>query len=121
MTKILLVDDDSLLRNLFIKRLEHVGYEVYSAADGNEGLEMAEQVQPQVILLDYHMPKLNGDMMLASMRATTWGEHIPVIFLTAVNSLDDVENLHQANIVMHKPITNSELLSAINEVLGQNA
>lgn len=115
---VLLVDDDSLLRNLFTKRLVHAGYVVHNAADGVSGLEMAEHIQPNVILVDYHMPKRNGDTMLALLRETEWGQAIPVIFMTAINSLDDVNNLHQANKVMHKPITNTELLTAIEEVLN---
>lgn len=117
MVKVLLIDDDNLLRNLFRKRLEHVGYEVALAADGKAGLAMAEQFEPDIILLDFQMPKLNGDEMLAMLRDTEWGKSIPVIMMSAVTSLEEVANLEFVNGVMYKPITNRELLEAIDNLL----
>jgi DNA-binding response OmpR family regulator len=115
--KVLLVDDDSLLRNLFNKRLEQAGYEVALAVDGQDGLSAAEEFLPDVILLDYQMPKLNGDEMLSRMRQTEWGQNMPVILMSAISSLEEVADIEQANLVMYKPITNRELLQAIKDVL----
>lgn len=117
MVKVLLVDDDNLLRNLFGKRLEHAGYEVAFAADGKEGLIVAEEFEPDIILLDYQMPKLNGDVMLTRLRETERGATIPVIMMSAVTSLEEIANLDHANLVMYKPITNRELLTAIEDTL----
>lgn len=120
MSKILLVDDDGLLRKLFGKRLTHVGYDVFFAEDGLIGLEMAETVQPDVILLDFQMPKLTGDQVLAELRQSEWGNGIPVIMMSAVTSLEELCDVSQADHVMYKPITNRELLNAIQQFLPEN-
>lgn len=121
MVKVLLVDDDGLLRNLFSKRLEHVGYEVALAGDGEAGLVMAEQFQPDIILTDYQMPKLNGDGMMIQLRATEWGKSIPAIMMSAVSSLEEVAEMGIVDDVMYKPITNRELLRAIENLLPTTA
>lgn len=118
MVKVLLVDDDGLLRNLFSKRLEHVGYEVELAGDGEAGLVMAEQFQPDIILTDYQMPKLNGDGMMIQLRATEWGKSIPAIMMSAVSSLEEIAEMGIVDALMYKPITNRELLTVIEEVLN---
>ncbi|MEM9954039.1 MAG: response regulator [Chloroflexota bacterium] len=117
MTKILIIDDDNLLRNLFTKRLEHVGYEVATASDGEVGLEVAAEFLPDVILLDYQMPKLNGDEVMGILSETDWGADIPIIVMSAISTLADITNLDHAKLIMYKPITNRELLEAIEVVL----
>lgn len=79
---ILIVEDDIRLRVALTHKLRQEGYDVLSAADGEEGLAIAAANHPDLILLDLMMPKLNGRDMLHILRAHKWGRRIPVIVLT---------------------------------------
>lgn len=79
--RILVIEDDSRLRTALVRKLEQEGYAVLAAADGEEGLEAAAE-QPDLILLDLLMPKLDGREMLQQLRESDWGRRIPVIILT---------------------------------------
>lgn len=90
--KILIVDDDSTLREALKTALENAGYSTREARDGSEGLLVAEHELPNLILLDIQMPKTNGHEMLKIMRNTPWGKDIHVLLLT---NADDPTNISQ--------------------------
>ncbi|OGD65349.1 hypothetical protein A3F08_02120 [Candidatus Berkelbacteria bacterium RIFCSPHIGHO2_12_FULL_36_9] len=83
-TRILIVDDDQTLLNMYKERLEAGGYEVITASNGEEGLAKAIEYLPQCILLDILMPKVNGFDVLESIRSTEETKNIAVIMLTAL-------------------------------------
>lgn len=92
MAKILLVDDDPLLIRMYQKKLQNDGYEVDSASDGEAGLKKVSEFEPDLILLDIMMPKLNGLEVLKKLKEETQTKNIPVILLTNVGGSDeDVE------------------------------
>lgn len=79
---ILIVDDDTAILRLFSAQLAKAGFEVLPAHDGNEGREMARRFQPDLILLDVHMPVMDGYKTLSYLKHDEETKHIPVIFLT---------------------------------------
>ena len=79
---ILLVDDDKDILRLFSGWFTYAGYEVLPAHDGNEGREMARRFQPDLILLDIHLPVVSGYKTLEYLKREVETKHIPVIFLT---------------------------------------
>lgn len=79
---VLLVDDDPDILRIVASKLSHAGYEVLSAHDGAEGRETARRLQPDLILLDIHMPILDGYKTLENMKRDKETRAIPVIFLT---------------------------------------
>ena len=81
-THILLVDDDADILRLFSGWFTQEGYEVLPAHDGNEGREMARRFQPDLILLDIHMPVIDGYKALEYLKNDKETAHIPVLFLT---------------------------------------
>ncbi len=81
-TKIAIVEDDQNISQMYRFKFELDGYEVETAENGRLGLELAEKMRPDVILLDLMMPEMNGDEMLTKVRATPWGKNIKVIVLT---------------------------------------
>jgi len=93
MKKILVVDDDRLLRDGLAKVLASHGYEVQQASNGEEALSLAESNNPNLIITDILMPKLNGLELLEKVRHTAWGEYIPVIVLTIKDS--DIEDVNK--------------------------
>lgn len=88
MTKILLVEDDKSLREIYGVRLIAEGYEIVSAGDGEEALAIAIKERPDLIISDVMMPKISGFDMLDILRSTTETKDIRVIMMTALSSED---------------------------------
>ena len=83
-TKILVVDDDKMLVELYKERLELAGYQVEVSRDGEEGLAKIHQAKPDLVLLDIMMPKVNGYEALASIKSDPSTKDTPVIILSAL-------------------------------------
>lgn len=88
--KILIIEDDLFIRELYERTLAQSGFEVVGAADGAEGLTLAKDKKPDLILLDIMLPKVHGIDVLKKLKAESQTKKIPVIILT---------NLGQENIV----------------------
>jgi putative two-component system response regulator len=86
--RILCVDDDSLFRTLIRDILEGAGYTVLLASDGETGLNLARQEQPDLVLLDLVLPGPNGFDICAQFKSDPCVAHIPVLILTQVNNAD---------------------------------
>jgi twitching motility two-component system response regulator PilH len=93
MKRILIADDDKLLRDGLAKVLATHGYEIDQASNGEEAYSLAEAKNPDLIITDILMPKLSGLEMLEKVRHTVWGEHIPVIVLTIKDQ--DIEDVNK--------------------------
>lgn len=117
MPKILIVDDNQGLRMLFAKRLQRAGFEVNFAFNGHNGLQEAQKLRPDLIILDYQMPVMDGDEMLRRMRRTEWGRDIKVIMVTASSSLQDIEGIEEVSLIIYKPVSTIELMDAVNKIL----
>lgn len=91
--KILIVEDDVTLSKAVSYEFEQENFEVFVAYDGEEGLKIAEQSQPDLILCDINMPKMDGLTMLKNLRTTEWGKNIPVMMLT---NLSDEQKVMEA-------------------------
>lgn len=81
-TKILIVEDDLFIRELYERQLGIAGYQVATAADGPEGLAKVTQFQPHLLLLDIMLPQMNGLDLLKTLKAKDETKNIPVILLT---------------------------------------
>lgn len=90
-TKILIVEDDSLMMRLYSKVFDIEGYAVVTAVDGEEGLLQARKEIPTLILLDVMMPKMNGLQLLEKLKADLTTKKIPVIMLTNLTGEIDAE------------------------------
>jgi two-component system response regulator RpaA len=82
MTKIAIIEDDQAISQMYRIKFEAEGYDVETAENGKLGLALAEEMKPDIILLDLMMPEMNGDEMLEKLRQTDWGAKIKVIVLT---------------------------------------
>lgn len=97
-TKIAIIEDDAAIAQMYRMKFEAEGYAVETAENGRLGLELAEQMMPDIILLDLMMPEMNGDEMLTKMRATDWGKDIKVIILTNMGEQEAPEVLKTLNV-----------------------
>ena len=88
---ILVVEDDKALRFALKEKLEHVGYHVTVAPDGEEGLKLGLDEEPDLIVLDIIMPRLDGLKMLKAIRSDDgWGANVPVMILTNSREKGDI-------------------------------
>lgn len=116
---IVLIEDHDATREIFKAVLETGGYDVVSAPDGEAGLEAVRAVEPDVVITDIAMPGIDGIQVVRTLGSDAETQRIPVIAATAQSSgydPDDLKNLFAA--VLRKPVSPSELLQTIREVLG---
>ena len=88
--KILIVDDEANLVDIIQMRLKQEGYEVITAADGEEGLQKARSAKPDLILLDVSMPKMTGEEVLEKLKSGDDTKSIPVIIITGMSEVEDI-------------------------------
>ncbi len=87
-SKIVIVEDNEALADIYKTRLEILGYICFVAHDGVEGLALIEKERPSLVLLDLMVPKVAGDMILEVMRASEWGREIKVLIISNLNESD---------------------------------
>ena len=107
MVKIAIIEDDQAISQMYRLKFDAEGYEVETAANGKLGLELAESMRPDIILLDLMMPEMNGDEMLQKLRATSWGKDIKVIILTNVGEQEAPEIIKHLGV--HRFIVKAEM------------
>ena len=90
--KILIVDDEPVLADLLHAKLSQKGFNIIEAHDGEEGLNLALKEHPDFILLDVVMPKIDGLTMLKKLREDEWGNTVPVLVLSNLNTTEAVKN-----------------------------
>jgi CheY-like chemotaxis protein len=118
MNKILVIDDDVTALDIVDLLFEDRGYEVVRRADGVSALECVEGAEPDIILIDLMMPRMNGQECVRELRKR--GVDVPIVAFTA---LDDPE-VHQdamdagCNLVLTKPCKSKELVRQIEGLLG---
>jgi pilus assembly protein CpaE len=121
-TKVLVVDDDLNIQRVLVFTLKQEGYEVHVASDGQAGVEMAASIQPDVILMDVAMPKLDGYAATQQIRAAEQGRKVPIIMLTAEADVEQrVRGLRAgADDDIVKPFHPLELIARIKALLARS-
>jgi len=96
--KIVIVEDNVSLSEIYKVRLELIGYNCFAAYDGEAALGIIEREKPDLVLLDLMVPKIAGDQILAKMRAEEWGKNVRVYVISNLNEVDAPKGLRQYNI-----------------------
>lgn len=121
MTKIAIVEDDAVINQMYRMKFEASGFEVFTASDGEAGVELVAKVKPDILLLDIQMPVMHGDEALAKIRATTTGKTIPVIILTNVGKEEaptSLKSLGISSYIVKAALTPSQVVTRVKETLG---
>lgn len=120
--KILVIDDEAHITHVVALKLGNAGYEVVTAQDGEEGLEMAFQERPDLIITDLQMPYMSGSELCARLREDPRTSDIPAVMLTARGYALSQEDLDKTNIksVMSKPFSPRQVLETAHELLGHD-
>lgn len=120
MPRILIIEDDPFLSDIYLTKFRNVGFEVDIARDGREGLAIAQERKPDVILLDIVMPHMDGFEVLRALRGDTSLAKIKIILLTNLGQQEDIKKgiKEGADAYMIKAhFTPTEVLAKVQEVL----
>lgn len=117
--KILIVDDEADMINVTAFRLKRSGYDVLTAVNGQEGLDMIKDKAPDLVLLDLRIPIISGFDLCKMVKADDKTKHIPIIFFTASSGLHVEEKVKEAgaNDYLIKPFDSEELLNKIKKYI----
>jgi len=117
---ILIIDDDRALLKLLESNFRRYGIFVLTADTGEKGLFMADRHKPDLIILDVILPKMKGREVCARLKEAPQTSEIPVIFLTAKNSMDDIQAEIAAGAHVHitKPVDFKDLFSQVKKILS---
>ncbi|MDJ0727322.1 MAG: response regulator transcription factor [Prochloraceae cyanobacterium] len=122
MKKILIVDDDNVLRKVIRRYLEKQGYQVEDAGSGSDGLAAFQDYSPDLIVSDVAMPEMNGFDFCRQVRAQPSGQLVPFIFLSGKDTIEDRVQGHSmgADDYLTKPFEWNELLAKIEGLLEKS-
>jgi DNA-binding response OmpR family regulator len=118
---VLVADDDPDILELIAFRLERAGYDVVRATDGEQALQLATELHPDLAVLDVMMPKLTGYDVTRRIRADDATKRMPVILLTARVQEADVQQGFEAGAddYLRKPFSPQELRARVQAILGR--
>lgn len=112
--RILVIEDDDALANMYRSALCFAGFDVDVAGDGITGLEDIDEDHPDLVVLDLHLPQLTGEAILREVAATPDTRDIPVIVVTGT----DAGPVTTASVVLRKPFDPGELVAAVQHYLN---
>ncbi len=120
MSKILLVEDNEMNRDMLSRRLQRKGFEVVMAVDGQAGIDMASSSNPDIILMDLSLPVIDGWEATRRIKADHTTQSIPIIALTAHAMAGDEQKALEAGCDDYdtKPVNLNRLLEKIGNLLG---
>lgn len=118
--KIVIVEDNVALADIYKTRLEIIGYKCFVAYDGEAALEIIERELPDLVLLDMMVPKIAGDQILVRMRQSDWGKDIRVFVISNLNEIDAPQGLRDLGIegyVVKANLSNDQLDQLVDKLL----
>lgn len=118
--KIVIVEDNTALADIYKTRLELIGYNCITAYDGQEGLEVIEREKPDLVLLDMMLPRVAGDEVLRRMRASEWGKNVRVYIISNLSEQDAPAGLREYNIegyAVKANLANDDLDKLVDSIL----
>ena len=120
MTKIAIIEDDTVISQMYRMKFEADGFDVQVASNGRTGVEMVKSFAPDAILLDLQMPEMTGDEALKEIRSQPWGSTTPVLILTNLGAEESPESLKDLNIhsyIVKAELTPSQVVQRVKEAL----
>ncbi len=122
MTKIAIIEDDQAISQMYRFKFEAEGYSVQTAENGKLGLELSENMKPDIILLDLMMPEMTGEQMLTAMRKTPWGKDIKVIILTNMGEQEipeAIKHLNVSGVILKADMTPRQVAELVKKQLAK--
>ena len=116
--RVLVADDVAAVRAFLQLALTEQGYEVVLAADGGTALQLAREMRPDVILLDWVMPRMNGAQVLRALRRDPQLRQVPVILMTGSVGVDEITSEFGVRWVLEKPFGIDDLFETLEDALA---
>ena len=120
--KIAIIEDDIVISQMYRMKFEAEGFAVQTADNGRKGVELANTMHPDIILLDIRMPEMNGDEALKEIRATSWGKHVPVLVLTNLGEEEAPSSLKALGIhsyIVKADFTPRQVVERVKQALAE--
>ena len=117
--KVLIIEDEQVVREIFKDELERQGFFIIEAKDGEEGMEKAIDEHPDVVLLDLIMPRMAGKEFFRQLRQRDWVKKVPIIVLTNVNSKEEERILGEYSIAAYLVKSQLDLERVIEKIKDQ--
>ena len=121
MTRIAIIEDDSVINQMYRMKFEADGFDVEVADNGKHGIELVESFHPDIILLDIQMPEIDGVEALKEIRKHEWGKNIPVIILTNLGEEESPKELRSLAIhsyIVKANLTPRQVVGRVKEALN---
>jgi CheY-like chemotaxis protein len=116
--RVLLVEDDGLIRGLLADLLGDAGYAVHQAVDGSQALTLLQSEQPHLVVLDLMLPKISGWQFLERARASLDRANVPVVIVSAIAGMSDYPRALGAAAWFTKPIDLPRFMQAVEQHAG---
>ncbi len=120
--KIAIIEDDLAISQMYRIKFEANGYRVETAENGKLGLELIEEMKPDIVLLDLMMPVMDGAEMLEKLRSTSWGKDIKIIVLTNMGEQeipDKVSQLGVVGVILKADMTPRQVADLVKKQLDE--
>ena len=121
MSKIAIIEDDAAISQMYRIKFEAEGYTVETAENGKIGLELIEDMKPDIILLDLMMPEMDGEEMLIKLREQPWGKDVKVIILTNMGESEAPAGIRDYGVeafILKANMTPRQVAELVKEHLG---
>ncbi len=121
LARIVVVEDEPAILEMYKMKLESSDFEAFTAEDGQQGLKVIEESKPDLVLLDIKMPVMSGDEMLEKLRETDWGADIRVIVLTNISRDEAPHNLRFLGVdryIVKAHFTPTQVIDVVKEILN---
>ena len=116
---ILIVDDEEIVVEISKRKLSERGYEVLTAANGEEALDILKKKKPDLIILDIQMPKMNGYTFVMERNKVPEYLSIPIVILSAYGEMEPILKRHGIKAYLLKPLKLQELLDTVKQYVGE--
>jgi len=120
--KIAIIEDDQAIAQMYRLKFDAEGYDVQIAENGRIGLELAETMRPDIILLDIMMPEMTGDVMLAKLRNSSFGKDVKVIILTNMGEQEappSLKKLGVSDFIVKAEMTPRQVAELVKQTLAK--
>lgn len=121
MTKIAIIEDDSVISQMYRMKFEADGFTVEVANNGKDGIVLVQEFVPDMVLLDMQMPVMNGDEALRQIRKKEWGKTVPVMVLTNLGEEEapkDIRSLGIESYIVKADLTPRQVVDRVKSSLG---
>jgi len=123
MPKVIIIEDEPAICEMYRFKLDKSGFNVFTAVNGEAGLKLCEEQKPDLILLDLKMPVMTGEEMLKRLRKTSWGADIRVVILTNISKDEAPHTLRLLNVdryIVKAHYTPAQVVDVVHEILKLN-